>query len=46
MQLSGGTVVNPFPDDQTVDGELIHWYDSVPGPNQYTTEPIRANAPI
>ena len=24
MTLTGGTVINPLPSDQTVDGELIH----------------------
>lgn len=46
MTLSGGTVLNPLPSDQTVDGELIHWYDTVPGATEYGAESTRANAPI
>lgn len=45
MTLTGGTVINPLPSDQTVDGELIHWYDTVPGPAQYPNS-TRAVAPI
>jgi len=45
MSLSGGTVINPLPNDQTVDGELIHWYNSIPGAAEYPNS-TRAVAPI
>ena len=40
--------MHPFPDDITVDGELIHWYDTVPGPTEYASDPnpTRFTAPV
>ena len=46
MTLSGGTVANPYPTTQTVDGEEIRWYDTVPGATEYPNAPLRQTATV
>ena len=46
MTLSGGTAANPYPTTQTVEGEEIRWYNTIPGATEYPNAPLRQTATV